>query len=325
MKTIAVVAGGDSSEYQISVKSGKSVAGIISSLYRVYLIIIRGSNWYWEDPKGRYHTVDKNNFTLKADDLTIRFDAVFIAIHGKPGENGMLQGYFDMLNIPYSTCDVQTSALTFNKWHCNNFLRNFDIPMARTIKLNKGEAFDPIKIIEQLGLPLFVKPNAGGSSFGVTKVKKAEELDIAVHKAWTESREALVDEYLAGKEFTCGLVRIGERHLIFPVTEVLPKNEFFDFEAKYTPGVTEEITPARLPEHLFRHCQKLSALIYDLCSCSGIVRMDYILRGETFYFLEVNTTPGMTETSFIPQQINAMGQTLTEILTLVIGEKLKTN
>jgi len=159
----------------------------------------------------------------------------------------------------------------------------------------------------------------------VTKVKKAEELDIAVHKAWTESREALVDEYLAGKEFTCGLVRIGERHLIFPVTEVevLPKNEFF--EAKYTPGVTEEITPARLPEHLFRHCQKLSALIYDLCSCSGIVRMDYILRGETFYFLEVNTTPGMTETSFIPQQINAMGQTLTEILTLVIGEKLKTN
>jgi len=196
--------------------------------------------------------------------------------------------------------------------------------MARTIKLNQGEVFDPAKIAEELGLPLFVKPNAGGSSFGVTKVKKAEELPNAVNLAWSESREALVDEYIAGNEFTCGLVRIGNRHLVFPVTEVLPKNEFFDFEAKYTPGVTDEITPARLPDNLFRECQTLSARIYDLCGCSGIVRMDYILSGNTFYFLEVNTTPGMTATSFIPQQIRAMGKTLTEILTLVIGEKLKT-
>ncbi|HNX79886.1 MAG TPA: ATP-grasp domain-containing protein, partial [Prolixibacteraceae bacterium] len=215
-----------------------------------------------------------------------------------------------------------SSALTFNKWHCNNFLRNFGVRMAKTIKLDRGEPIDVEAITGKLGLPVFVKPNAAGSSFGVTKVKNAPDLETAVRHAWEESSEALIDQYISGTEFTCGVLKTGSKNLVFPVTEVLPKNEFFDFEAKYTPGVTEEITPARLPEKLFIECQYLSSRIYDWCGCSGIVRMDYILHNGRFYFLEVNTTPGMTATSFIPQQIRAMDKTLSEILTLVIEEKI---
>ncbi len=321
---IAVIAGGNSSEFVVSVKSGQNVYNAMDrEKFTPWLIHLRDDSWQVMENDSPVAPVNKSDFSFLVGNETVRIDYAYITIHGTPGEDGILQGYFDMLKIPYSTCDVQTSALTFNKWHCNNFLRNFNIPMARTIKLNQGDPIDPEKIVGELGLPLFVKPNAGGSSFGVTKVKKPEDLENAVLHAWTESREALIDEYIAGNEFTCGLVRMGNQHLIFPVTEVLPKNEFFDFEAKYTPGVTDEITPARLPENLFRECQELSAKIYDLCGCSGIVRMDYILNGNTFWFLEVNTTPGMTATSFIPQQIRAMGKTLTEILTGVIEEKLK--
>jgi len=253
----------------------------------------------------------------------VKIDFAYITIHGTPGEDGKLQGFFDMLKIPYSTGDVSSSALTFNKWICNNFLRNFGVRMAKTIKLDDGDPINTEEIIGKLGLPLFVKPNAGGSSFGVTKVKQPEELEAAIRLAWKESREALIDQYISGTEFTCGLVKTGGKNLVFPVTEVLPKNEFFDFEAKYTPGASDEITPARLPEKRFIECQYLSSRIYDWCGCSGIARIDYILHNGRFYFLEVNTTPGMTATSFIPQQIKAMGKTLTEILTLVIDEKLK--
>lgn len=320
---IAVIAGGDSSEFVVSVKSGMNVfAAIDRGKYLPWLLHLRGKNWHvMENEKIMAH-VDKSDFSFSLNDEKISFDFAYITIHGTPGEDGILQGYFDLLKIPYSTCGVQSSALTFNKWHCNNYLRNFNVRMARTIKLNNHEKIDSEKIIEMLGLPLFVKPNAGGSSFGVTKVKKADELEAAVRSAWKESHEALVDEFIEGTEFTCGLVKTGGKHLVFPVTEVIPGNEFFDFEAKYTPGVTDEITPARLPETLFRECQEQSARIYDLCDCSGIVRMDYILNNGNFYFLEVNTTPGMTATSFIPQQIKAMGRTLSEILSLVIDEKL---
>jgi D-alanine-D-alanine ligase len=174
-------------------------------------------------------------------------------------------------------------------------------------------------------LPLFVKPNAGGSSFGITKVKTEHDLLPAIESAWKESNEVLVEEFINGTEFTCGLAKLRGKKVVFPVTEVIPKNEFFDFEAKYTPGATNEITPARLPEDLYEQCQKLSSEIYDLCQCSGIVRIDFILKNKEFYFLEVNTTPGMTATSFIPQQINAMGLTLKEILTQVIEDKLNTH
>ena len=239
MKTIAIVAGGDSSEYQISVKSGNSVAGIISSLYRVYLIIIRDTNWYWKDSKGRYHSVDKNNFTLNIDNLTIRFDAVFIAIHGKPEENGMLQGYFDMLQIPCTGCNAFCSALTFNKHACKLFLKEYNIAMAESILVRKDEQIDNDFIINRLGLPCFVKPNDSGSSFGVSKVSKAGELAGAVSEAFRESDEILIESFMQGRELACGLVKTDTRKIIFPVTEIISKNEFFDFEAKYTPGKSD--------------------------------------------------------------------------------------
>ncbi|WP_372936580.1 D-alanine--D-alanine ligase family protein, partial [Mariniphaga sediminis] len=197
------------------------------------------------------------------------------------------------------------------------------IKMARSLHLRKGQNIKSEDIVKELGLPIFVKPNAGGSSFGVTKVKNENELVPAIEKAWEESSDVLVEEFIDGSEFTCGLVKLQDEKIIFPVTEVIPKNEFFDFEAKYTPGATDEITPARLPEDLFGKCQQLSSRIYDLCQCSGIVRVDFILKEKEFYFLEVNTTPGMTATSFIPQQIKAMGHTLTGIISRVIEEGLQ--
>ncbi|HOF21129.1 MAG TPA: D-alanine--D-alanine ligase [Bacteroidales bacterium] len=320
MKTIAVVAGGDSSEYQISVKSGKSVAGIISSLYRVYLIIIRGSNWYWEDPKGRYHTVDKNNFTLKADDLTIRFDAVFIAIHGKPGENGMLQGYFDMLQIPYTGSSSFCSALTFNKHACKLFLKEYNIGMAESIFLRKNEKPDNAVIVNKLGLPCFVKPNDSGSSFGVSKVRQAGELADAISEAFRESDEILIESFMQGREVACGLVMTKSRKIILPLTEIISKNEFFDFEAKYTPGKSDEITPADLPEKLTDEIRKLSSRIADLLGCSGIVRVDFIIVGNKPLFLEINTVPGMTEESIIPKQAAAAGIPLKDLYSMVIED-----
>jgi D-alanine-D-alanine ligase len=320
---IAVVAGGYSSEIVISEKSGQNVLDAIDpEKYTPWLVHLTREAWQVMMGRHAIASIDKSDFSFLLEGKKVQFDFAYITIHGTPGEDGLLQGYFEMLEIPYSACDVQSSALTFNKWYCSNYLRNFGIPMARTLLMKKGDFVDPEAIVAQLGLPLFVKPNAGGSSFGVTKVKEIAGIEKAIHHAWTESSEALVDEFIPGTEFTCGLVKVKGQHIIFPVTEVIPKNEFFDFEAKYTPGASDEITPARLPEELFRKCQQQSAIIYDKCGCSGIVRIDYILNGNKFWFLEVNTTPGMTATSFIPQQIRAMGKSLSEILTLVIDEKL---
>lgn len=321
--TIAVIAGGDSSEFVVSVKSGANVlAAINTQKFSPWLVQIRGNEWNVLLEEKVIAAVDKSDFSFIRNGEKIRFDFAYITIHGTPGEDGILQGYFDLLKIPYSTSNLHSSSLTFNKWFCNNFLKSFGIKMARSVKISKGGNINSNEIVKNLGLPLFVKPNAGGSSFGITKVKTENELVDAVKKAWEESSEALIEEFVNGHEFTCGLVKIGGKKIVFPVTEVIPKNEFFDFEAKYTPGATDEITPARLPEDLYEQCQQLSSKIYDLCQCSGIVRIDFILKNKEFWFLEVNTTPGMTSTSFIPQQINAMGLTLSEIITKVIEDKL---
>lgn len=320
---IAVVAGGDSSEYQVSIKSGKNVFDAVDTdLFTPWLIHITKGNWQVIENGQAIAEVNKADFSFEIGGKKITPDFAYITIHGTPGEDGILQGYFELLGIPYSTCNVQVSALTFNKWHCNNFLRSFGVKMAKSVRLVAGGTVNTRSLVDKFGLPLFVKPNAGGSSFGVTKVKTEETLQQAIEHAWTESPEALVEEFIAGTEYTCGLARLKGELVIFPVTEVLPKNEFFDFEAKYTPGATDEITPARLPENLFRECQQLSARIYDWCGCEGIVRIDYILNNGEFYFLEVNTTPGMTTTSFIPQQIAAMGKTLREVLTCIIQDRL---
>ncbi|HKI88962.1 MAG TPA: D-alanine--D-alanine ligase [Draconibacterium sp.] len=320
---IAVIAGGDSSEFIVSVKSGINVFNAVDNAkFTPWLVKLKGKDWWVVQDDKKVADIDKSDFSFSLNSRKINFNFAYITIHGTPGEDGILQGYFDLLKIPYSTCNVHSSSLTFNKWFCNNYLRSFGIKMARSVKLMEGEKINTSEIINNLGLPVFVKPNAGGSSFGITKVKLENELISAIEKAWEESNEALIEEFIAGTEFTCGLVKLKDKELIFPVTEVLPKNEFFDYEAKYTPGATEEITPARLSKKLFNECQQLSLKIYDLCHCSGICRVDFILNEETFYFLEVNTTPGMTETSFIPQQINAMGLTLNEVLSMIIDEGL---
>ncbi len=320
-KTIAVVAGGDSSEYIVSVKSGANVLKAIDrSLFTPWLVRIKGTEWIVLDGDDQIATIDKADFSFTLNGKKHQFEYAYIIIHGTPGEDGILQGYFEMLKIPYSSCDVQAAALTFNKFFCNNYLRSFDIPMAQSVRLIAGEQYSAAQIVETLGLPLFVKPSAGGSSFGISKVKKGDELVEAVNKALEESPEVIIEQFIEGQEFTCGVVKVGERKLVFPVTEVIPKNEFFDYEAKYKPGMAEEITPARISEELTLKIQSRTAQIYDLCHCRGIVRVDYILKDGTFYFLEVNTVPGMTATSFIPQQIAAMGLSLTDLLSEIIND-----
>lgn len=320
MKTIAIVAGGDSSEYEISVKSAVEVYRMISHLYSAYIIMIRGTNWYWEDSKGRYYSIDKNDFTLKKDDQKIRFDAVFIAIHGTPGENGLLQGYFDILKIPYTSCGFFSSALAFNKHACKLYLKEYGIKMAKSILIKQNENPDYSGIIRQIGLPCFVKPNSSGSSFGVSKVKKEEELPGAVETAFRESDEILVESFMNGREVACGVVKTRGKSVILPVTEIRSKNEFFDFEAKYTPGKSDEITPAELPEDVTDEIQDLSSKVYDILGCKGIVRVDFIVVGGKPYFLEVNTVPGMTEESIISKQARVAGIDLSELYSMVIED-----
>ncbi|NOR75967.1 MAG: D-alanine--D-alanine ligase [Draconibacterium sp.] len=320
---IAVIAGGDSSEFIVSVKSGANVySAIDKTKFTPWLIQMKGEEWTVLKNDKIIAEIDKSDFSFNLNGEKISFYFAYITIHGTPGENGILQGYFDLLKIPYSTCSVQSSSLTFNKWFCNNYLRSFGVKMADSIKVSKGEKIEPVKINEKLGLPMFIKPNAGGSSFGITKVKNVDEIEPAIKKALEESNEALIEQFIDGEEFTCGLVKINNEKIVFPVTEIVTKNEFFDFEAKYIPGVAEEITPARITKSLTNKCQKISSEIYDFCECDGIIRVDYILKNDEFYFLEVNTTPGMTETSFIPQQIAAMGLTLKEIITQVIENSI---
>lgn len=320
MRTIAIAAGGDSSEYGISVKSAEEVSKILSTGYITYIIVIRGSNWYWEDPRGRYHTIDKNDFTLRTDEGRIKFDAVFIAIHGTPGENGLLQGYFDMLGIPYTSCGSFCSALTFNKQACKSYLREYGIPMAESLIIKKGDDADTKKIIERTGLPCFVKPNASGSSYGVSKVKSEEELSPAIETAFAEGAEVMIESFMAGREVACGVVKTTVKELVLPVTEIISKNEFFDFEAKYTPGRSDEITPAEIPAQLSDEIKTLSSRVYDYLLCKGIVRVDFIIIGDTPHFLEINTVPGMTAESIVPKQAEAAGIPLEELYSLVIED-----
>ncbi len=320
MRTIAIVAGGNSSEYEISVKSAVGVCKALSGRYLVYIIVIRGTNWYWEDTKGRYHNIDKNDFTLVVEDYHIRFDAVFIAIHGNPGENGLLQGYLDMMSIPYTSCDTFCSALTFNKQACKLVLKEYNIAMSDNILIRKDEKPDLQKIIKKIGLPCFIKPNASGSSFGVTKVKKSEDIISAIETAFKESSEVMIEKFMEGREVACGIVKTKKKDLILPVTEIVSKNEFFDFEAKYTPGKSDEITPADMPEAITTEIQRLSSLIYDLLGCKGIVRVDFIVIDQKPYFLEVNTVPGMTPESLVPKQAYSAGITLEELYSLIVED-----
>ena len=320
MKTIAIVAGGDSSEFEISVKSANEVRNILSYRYIVYIIMIRGTNWYCLDQKGICYNIDKNDFTLVTGELRIKFDAVFIAIHGTPGENGLLQGYFDMMAIPYTSCGAFCSALTFNKQACKLFLKEYNIPMAKAILIRKGEKTDAQSIIDQIGLPCFVKPNDSGSSFGVSKVKTVKELLPAIDIAFKESKEVLIEAFMDGREVACGVVKSKNKSIILPVTEIISKNEFFDYEAKYTPGKSDEVTPANMPASIIEEVRSLSSAIYDLLVCKGIVRVDFIVIGDKPSFIEINTIPGMTRESIVPKQAEAAGIPLEEIYSMVIED-----
>lgn len=267
-------------------------------------------------------SIDKNTFSFTENGRCVQFDFAYITIHGTPGENGLLQGYFELMDIPYSSCGVLASALTFNKYNCSAFLRSFGIPTASSILVRKGEVLPTDgDIVAHLGLPLFVKPNEGGSSFGTTKVKTAEEIRPAVHRALKEEGNGvLLESFIDGTEVTCGCYRVRGEMVIFPLTEVVTANEFFDYDAKYN-GQVEEITPARLPESVAQAIRQCTSRIYGLIGARGIIRVDYIIpktSPETLCLLEVNTTPGMTPTSFIPQQVHAAGMDMKDILTDII-------
>ena len=318
MKTIAIAAGGNSSEFEISVKSALEVGQILSFRYMIYVIIIRDTNWYWEDQKGMYHNIDKNDFSLTLNDKKIKFDGVFIAIHGTPGENGLLQGYFDMMGIPYTSCGAFCSSLTFNKQACKLYLKDYGISMANAVLIRKGEKLDLANILEQTGLPCFVKPNDSGSSFGVTKVKQKEELPGAIDIAYKESNEVLIEAFMNGREVACGVLKTKNKMVVLPVTEIKSKNEFFDYEAKYIPGHSDEITPAEMPLAITNEIQKISKFVYNILGCKGIVRVDFIVVGEKPYFIEINTVPGMTKESIVPKQAVAAGISLEELYSMSV-------
>jgi len=327
-RTIAVIAGGDSAEFEISLQTATHILNNLDKKqYDAYLVILRGLDWHiqWNE---KSYPINRNDFSCKINNQTVKFEFAYIAIHGTPGENGVLQGYLQLLKIPHSTCNVLSSALSFNKHACNTYLKSLGFKVADSILLKQGSIYSTQAISEKLGMPCFVKPNADGSSFGISKVKKAEDLEEAINKAFAEGSEVIIEAFIDGLEFTCGLLKTKKENLIFPVTEVLPKKEFFDYEAKYDPNMAEEITPARISNELSLRIQNLSSEIYDALKCKGIVRIDYMIKGEEIFVLEANTIPGMTANSFIPKQVTAMKRELSDILNLVVEDafvKIKKN
>jgi D-alanine-D-alanine ligase len=323
-KNIAIVAGGDSSEIVVSLKSAEGIYSFIDKdRYSLYIVIVKRDEWYVILPGGeRAAAINKNNFSFIEGQEIKYFDFAYITIHGTPGENGLLQGYFELIGLPYSSCNVLASALTFSKFTCNNYLRSFGIRVADSIRLFKGEAINGDGILARLGLPVFVKPNDGGSSFGVTKVKEAGQLLPAIEKALTEGKEVIIERFIAGTEVTCGCYKVKGKEVVFPLTEVVTKNEFFDFDAKYN-GASDEITPARIPAIVAEEIQKKTVKIYDLLGAKGLIRVDYIIpAGGEPVLLEVNTTPGMTPASFIPQQVRAAGLDIKDVMTDIIENEL---
>lgn len=326
-KNIAIVWGGYSPEKIVSEKSAHGIYSFIDKeKYNVYKVVINRDSWEVEYDEDKV-SIDKNDFSFIAEGKKINFDLAYITIHGTPGEDGVLQGYFDMLNIPYSNSGVLSSALTFNKYTCNNFLKSFGINVAPSILLRAGEIIDINEIVKILGLPVFVKPNVGGSSFATTKVKDMSMLRNAIDESFNDSSEVIVESFIKGIEVTCGCFETKNEFTVLPLTEVVSKNEFFDFGAKYL-GEVEEITPARIDNKIATQIQNETKRIYKLTGAKGIIRADYIIMNNKPILLEVNTTPGMTATSFIPQQVNAAGLNMSDVLTDIIETeyyKLKPN
>lgn len=325
-KNIALLAGGYSGEYVISIQTAQTIEkNLDSSRYNVYKIIINRDEWYYE-ADGKHILIDKNDFSLDIDGAKIAFDCVFIGIHGSPGEDGRIQGYLDMLKIPYTTCNSIVSALTFNKSYCNKVVKSFNVVnIANSVHLIKGEPFSMGAILDQLSLPVFVKPNESGSSLGVSKVKSVEELLPAIEKAFKEDNQVLIEEFIEGRELTIGVYKANGYLSALPATEIVSKNEFFDYEAKYTPGVTNEITPAKIDNNIREQLESKAMYIYRHLNCRGIVRMDFILQRSSgkLFFLEVNTMPGQSENSIVPQQVRASGRLLMDFYGEILEDCMK--
>ncbi|MDL2320167.1 D-alanine--D-alanine ligase [Alistipes sp. OttesenSCG-928-B03] len=320
---IALMAGGDSSEREVSLGSAAQVyEALDKAKYNVFLIDVLGRDWVWRDGKGGDWQVDRNDFSLTANGRKTAFDYALILIHGTPGEDGRLQGYFDFMGVPYSSCDMVSAVITFDKETCKRAVADADINLAREVFIRRGERVDPAAIAAELGLPVFVKPNASGSSFGVTKVKRQEDIAAAVEAAFAESNEVLIEEFVAGREIACGVMvtRTGEEY-VFPLTEIIPQNEFFDYEAKYTAGKSDEITPADIDEPTADRIRAMALRAYSACRCRGICRVDFIVRqdGEPV-MIEINSVPGMSAGSIVPKQAAHAGMTLGELFDIVIGD-----
>lgn len=320
--SIALLAGGDSSEREIALQSAAQIAAALDpEKYDVTMIDLHGRDWHYTAPDGREWQVDKNDFSLTVAGERREFDYALILIHGTPGEDGRLQGYLDMMGIPYSSCGMTSSVLTFDKVTTKRTLAGRGINLARERFLRRGETWNATEIADDLGLPLFVKPNASGSSFGVTKVRTAEELPAAIATALTESDEVLIEECIAGREMGCGVMIAGGREYLFPITEIVSKKEFFDYEAKYTAGFSDEITPADIAPEVKAELNRMTLEAYRTCRCRGVVRVDFIVTPEGKpYFIELNSIPGMSGGSIVPKQAKAAGMTLGELYDIVIAD-----
>ncbi|MDR2083505.1 MAG: D-alanine--D-alanine ligase [Bacteroidales bacterium] len=320
-KNIALLLGGFSGEYEISIKSGKTIVeNIDKKKFDVYPVIIEKSSWYYADDKSIQ--VDKSDFSLIIAGKKINFDVVFPMIHGTPGEDGKLLAYFDLLNIPYTGCNMFVAATTFNKFYCKSIVSSFGVPVAKSYILNKKNYYPQDEIVEKLGIPCFVKPNKNGSSVGISKAHNIDELIVAIENAFKEDDEVLIEEFISGREFTCGAYKDGEIMNILPITEVVSKKEFFDYEAKYTDSFSDEITPANVDEETTIAISAYTNLIYNMLNCTGVIRVDYIVNDKNIYFLEVNAVPGMSAISIIPKQLKEYGVELKDFITMLIDQAL---
>lgn len=321
---IALLAGGNSSEREIALQSAAQIAAALDpAKYDITLVDLHRRNWHYTAPDGQQWQVDKNDFSITVDGVKKIFDYALIIIHGTPGEDGMLQGYLEMMGIPFSSCSMTSSVLTFDKITTKRTVAAAGIPLARERFIRRGESVDKDTLVRELGLPMFVKPNASGSSFGVTRVTDPEQIEEAIALALTESEEVLVEECITGREMGCGVMIAQGREYLFPITEIVPKKKFFDYEAKYTAGCSEEITPAALTDAEQQRLNELTLKAYKACRCSGVVRVDFILQpsGEPV-MIEINSIPGMSAGSIVPKQVRAMGMSLGELYDMIIADSL---
>lgn len=318
-KKIAIIGGGYSSEAGISMKSTQQLCEMMdNSLFELYPIFISSHGWFLQ-LHGQEFPVAKEDFSVTVNGVKITFDCIYNSIHGTPGEDGRLASYYELLQIPYTSCGVFTSALTFNKYATKTFLSSFGITSAKAVLIRKHDTIDTESIVATLGLPCFVKPNNGGSSFGVSKVKHSTELLPAIHKALDEDAEVIIESFIKGIEISNGVYKVGNEITVLPITEIRTDNEFFDYQAKYE-GKSIEITPAEISEELTQRCKALTANIYKHLDCKGICRVDYIIQDNELYMLEINTVPGMSKASIIPQQIRAAGMKESDVFTAIITD-----